>query len=46
MEDIYSKGKCKAIGVSNFSVKLLQELLKSCKVKPMINQVEFSLYLY
>lgn len=33
-------GKVKAIGVSNFSVKTLTELLKHAKVVPAMNQVE------
>lgn len=30
-----------AIGVSNFQVHHLEDLLKDCKVKPVINQVEY-----
>ena len=33
-------GKVKAIGVSNFSIKTLTELLKHAKVVPAMNQVE------
>lgn len=39
LEDAYSDGKVKAIGVSNFLVDDLENVLKSCKVKPMINQI-------
>jgi len=46
MESLLDKGKCKAIGVSNFNVKYLKELLSYCRIKPMVNQVEFSLFLY
>ncbi|CAE7349884.1 ytbE, partial [Symbiodinium necroappetens] len=30
-----------AIGVTNYSVRHLKQLMKTCKIKPMINQVEF-----
>lgn len=41
MEDLYTQGKVKAIGVTNYSVRHIKELLKSCRIKPMVNQVEF-----
>lgn len=41
METIYATGRAKAIGVSNFLVHHLQDLLPSTKVKPMVNQIEF-----
>jgi len=41
MEDLYLAGKVKAIGVANYSIRHLQQLLKACRVKPMVNQVEF-----
>jgi len=40
-EWLYNNNFCRAIGVSNFSRYQLQELLKTCKIKPMVNQVEF-----
>ncbi|MFN8671343.1 MAG: aldo/keto reductase [Candidatus Sericytochromatia bacterium] len=46
MEKIMESGKCKAIGVSNYTVKHMEELLSSCNIKPVVNQVEFSPYLY
>ena len=39
LEDSYFEGKLKAIGVSNFKIKDLENILSDCKVKPMINQV-------
>ncbi|TCD62003.1 hypothetical protein EIP91_007621 [Steccherinum ochraceum] len=45
MEKIYESGKAKAIGVSNFSVKTLNELLATAKVVPHVNQVEMHPYL-
>ncbi|OZU88123.1 aldo/keto reductase [Virgibacillus indicus] len=41
MEKLYTDGKVRAIGVCNFHVHHLQELLSDCQVRPMINQVEF-----
>lgn len=40
MEDLYLSGKCDAIGVCNFDLGYLKELLSFCKVKPAINQFE------
>ncbi|WP_224490671.1 aldo/keto reductase [Robertkochia flava] len=45
MEEAMEKGLCKSIGVSNFSVKKLKELLENCRVKPVMNQVELHPYL-
>jgi len=41
LERINSEGKAKAIGVSNFTVAHLTELLKTAKVVPAVNQVEY-----
>jgi len=40
MEKLLSTGKVKAIGVSNFSVKFLEELLPHATVVPAVNQIE------
>lgn len=46
MEKIYlDGGRVKAIGVSNFSIKNLEILLKTAKVVPAVNQVEMHPYL-
>jgi len=37
--------KCRAIGVSNFSIKTLEVILKDAKIVPAANQVESHLYL-
>ncbi len=39
LEDAYNAGKIKAIGVSNFEKEDLDNILGSCTVKPMVNQV-------
>ncbi|MFZ4454059.1 aldo/keto reductase [Salibacterium aidingense] len=41
LEKLYEEGKVRAIGVSNFTDQHLEELMKTAKVKPMVNQVEF-----
>jgi diketogulonate reductase-like aldo/keto reductase len=46
LEKIYKEGRCKAIGVSNYTIRHLKELLDMCEVVPAINQVEFSPFLY
>ncbi len=45
MQDIYNSGKAKAIGVSNYTIKHLEELLRECEIKPAVNQVELHVYL-
>ncbi|MDT0686003.1 aldo/keto reductase [Autumnicola psychrophila] len=41
MEDLYNKGKIKAIGVSNFLPHHLEPLIAEAEVKPMVNQIEY-----
>ncbi|TDL88513.1 aldo/keto reductase [Vibrio vulnificus] len=40
LETLYKEGKVKAIGVSNFQIHHLEDLMKDADVKPMVNQVE------
>ncbi len=40
MEEAYKAGKLRSIGVSNFCERHLDELLKTAKVKPMVNQIK------
>lgn len=40
-EKLYKDGRVRAIGVSNFLVHHLEDLLSSAEIKPMVNQVEF-----
>jgi methylglyoxal/glyoxal reductase len=42
MERILSGRRCLAIGVSNYTVRHLKELLAVCNVVPAVNQVEFT----
>lgn len=40
MEDLYKEGKVRAIGVSNFNMDQIQDLLKKHTIIPAVNQVE------
>lgn len=40
LETLYQEGRVKAIGVSNFQIHHLDDLMKDIEIKPMINQVE------
>ncbi|CAK7272861.1 H/ACA snoRNP pseudouridylase subunit [Sporothrix epigloea] len=40
MEAVFATGKTKAIGVSNYSEKFLNELLPVAKIVPAVNQIE------
>ncbi len=40
MEDLLESGKCRAIGVSNYAVAHLQEVLEHGRVVPAVNQIE------
>jgi len=44
-ESLYQEGKIRAIGVSNFLVPHLEQLLKISSITPVVNQVEFHPYL-
>ncbi|MDO4942413.1 MAG: aldo/keto reductase [Lachnospiraceae bacterium] len=40
LEELYEEGKVKGIGVCNFQKHHMEDLLKTAKIKPMINQIE------
>ncbi len=44
--EIQETGKAKAIGVSNYTVRHLEELLLSSKIVPAVNQIEFHPFIY
>lgn len=46
MESLLAEGACRAIGVSNFTVAHLEELLAAASVVPAVNQVELSPFLH
>lgn len=41
MEELYQTGRIKAIGVCNFLPHHLMGLLEECRIRPMVNQIEF-----
>ncbi|KAN0034656.1 hypothetical protein ACTFIV_001188 [Dictyostelium citrinum] len=45
MEKLVEYGLVKSIGVSNFNVQILVDLLSYAKIKPVVNQVEIHPYL-
>ncbi|MEK3916203.1 aldo/keto reductase [Paenibacillus sp. FSL H7-0331] len=40
MEELYSEGKIKVIGVANFEIHHLENVMKHSRIQPMINQIE------
>jgi diketogulonate reductase-like aldo/keto reductase len=46
LETVLEEGKCRAIGVSNYTILHLQDLLGKARIFPAVNQVEFSPFLY
>ena len=45
MEEIYQSGRAKAIGVSNFLIHHLEDILRDGQTVPCVNQVEFHPFL-
>lgn len=45
LEDVHLAGKAKAIGVSNYTIRHLKQLLANCRIKPAVNQVELHVFL-
>ena len=43
---LYKQGKCRAIGVSNYTIRHLNELLANTPLIPMVNQIEIHPFLY
>ncbi|MEN8698758.1 aldo/keto reductase [Bacillus infantis] len=41
LEKLYKDGRVRAIGVSNFHVHHLEDLLETAEIVPMVNQVEY-----
>jgi len=46
MVELYKQGKTKSIGVANFAIKHLKELLNKSEVIPVLNQFELHPFLY
>jgi diketogulonate reductase-like aldo/keto reductase len=43
---LYDEGKCRAIGVSNYTIRHLSELLAETSLVPMVNQIEIHPFLF
>ena len=41
LEKLYKDGRVRAIGVSNFQIHHLEDLISSAEIKPLVNQVEY-----
>jgi methylglyoxal/glyoxal reductase len=46
METLVEQGVCRAVGVSNYMVRHIEEILSYCRVKPAVNQIELTPYNY
>lgn len=46
LETLLEEGKCRAVGVSNYMARHLEELMENSSTVPAVNQVEFSPYLF
>ncbi|MHA2052588.1 MAG: aldo/keto reductase [Candidatus Hodarchaeales archaeon] len=46
LESLLETGKVKSIGVSNYMIPHLEELLNQCNITPVINQIEYHPWLY
>jgi diketogulonate reductase-like aldo/keto reductase len=44
--ELQRRGSCRAVGVSNYTIRHLKELLDSSEVVPDVDQVEFNPFLY
>ena len=42
LEALVDKGLTKSLGVSNFSLQMLADLLCYCRIKPVVNEVELN----
>lgn len=45
LEQAHRNGKASAIGVSNYTIRHLKQLLEHCAIKPAVNQVELHVFL-
>jgi methylglyoxal/glyoxal reductase len=46
LEELHRQGLCRAVGVSNYTVRHLEELLGHSNLVPAVNQVEFHPFVY
>lgn len=46
LEELKAEGVCRAIGVSNYAIRHLEELAGSARITPAVDQVEFHPFVY
>jgi len=46
LEELKEQGKCRAVGVSNYTIRHLEEIRTHSSLVPAVNQVEFHPFLY
>lgn len=46
LEELQREGRCRAIGVSNYAIRHLEELAAHSPTRPAVNQVEFHPFVY
>jgi diketogulonate reductase-like aldo/keto reductase len=46
LSEIHQRGDAKAVGVSNFSVEQLQDIMDDSRLAPAVNQIEFHPFIY
>ena len=44
MEELVDQGLVKSIGISNFNVQAIWDLLTYCRIKPVVNEIELHPY--
>jgi aldehyde reductase len=44
MEELCKEGKVKSIGLSNFNIEQVDDILNNCEIKPVVNQFEINIY--
>ncbi|KAL4445535.1 hypothetical protein ABPG74_004609 [Tetrahymena malaccensis] len=44
LEELYSLGLVKGLGVSNFNCQMIVDLLSYCKVRPVVNEIELHVF--
>ena len=44
--ELYDSGVCRAVGVSNYNIQQLEDILNGGSIRPMVNQIELHPYNY
>lgn len=44
MEELLKEGKVRHIGLSNFNIKQVEDVLNNCIIRPVVNQIEVNIY--